>query len=599
MDTFDSIQSPVVRVVSAAIHTKFTSIWREVRVQNAEEIYHWGQIYDRILARTLFNLSQLSRKSEYRTEFNNEIWKVQSIPMDKLVGSMIQSYTRKHGPPQWASTEQEVMMLIRTFDSCCSRPIDAGIPNFGSRSEVDFDKADNVHIAMKFNTEYAFVRRYMRQIVVDPSHKYVIAGEYLELAVSLWDPHESPEKMKTITEFSLVPEIPWLNWDSALGAFVGRVPANFVGERKNKGFPILLDLGIVARSMDPLPQGAKRETKVRANICLWVYEPEEDDGLFGTPSHPRKGKSVFRNCSISTCGINSSHQHTSPVSSANASKSSTITPTMAPIQAKRPRKTHHEDLDETSYDTDLSGSEACFVSNMQSNMIPGLGSCTRLLDSIRAPRQIIPSPTPQKTRRKTLETFNPAVHEDPHAGISYEAQLPSPSEFRLDPTENKENLDKCNKRDCRHLHPDPMLVARYLHETQPESFPNPDGSFYFVPPPTESDSGTVHRQGAASDTSSINGYDHAESITDGFDDHDLSGAMSGRKTRRAGDYDMSHDTSVEWDFLMGRGTEDDSIDLGDIGEVMKMKEEDWCMSSKMSVTTEDTTYQFNRKDLRH
>jgi len=268
---------------------------------------------------------------------------------------------------------------------------------------------------------------------------------------------------------------------------------------------------------------------------------------------------------------------------------------MAPIQAKKPKKARHEDLDETSYDTDLSGSEACFVSNMQSDMIPGLGSCTRLLDSVRAPRMNL---RPQKIRANTM-VFNPEIHEDPHAGLSYETQLPSPSEFHLDPPENK-GSENSNKRDCRHLHLDPHAVARYLQETHPEMFPNQEPSYYVVPPPTESESGTVHRQGGSDTSSILNGYDRAESIIGSFEDIDPSGLVSGRKTRRAGDYDISHDTSIEWDFLMRRGQdEDESVDIGDMGEIMKMKEEDWCISSKMSVATEDTTYQFDRKDLRH
>lgn len=601
MTAFDNIQSPVVRVVSAAVHFKFTSIWRDVRVQNAEEIYHWGQVYDQVLERTLFQLSQRARNSEYQTEMSNDIWKIQSIPLENLVGSMMSSYTRKFGQPQWISSEKDLMMLIRTFDSCSSRPINAFHPSVWPGVEgFDMERSDHVHIAMRFDTEHAVVRRYMRQIVVDPSHKYVNAGSNLELPVSLWDPHQSLAQMKNCTVFSLVPEVPWLNWDSASGSFVGRVPFDLAVQRENKGFPMKLDLGLVARTVDGLPQGVKRETTVRANVCIWVYEPEEDDRLFDTF---RKGQYKSRHCSVSTCGIDGSHQHPSPVSTATVGKTST--PKMAPIQAKKPKKARTPVFDENSYDTDLSGSEACFVSTMQSNMIPGLGSCTRLLDSVRAQ-----SPTksrPRKMRSETVETFNPAIHEDPHAGISHEKELPSPPEFQLDSTEQnkqeKDGVDGGTQRSRRDMPPDPRLFERYLQQ----SLPKADRSYYVVPPPTESDSGTVHRQGANSDTSSIfNGYTDSiagDSTGASIGQNEPSGTMSGRKTRRGGDYDMSDDTSVEWEFLMKRGkeniSEDESVDVGDLTTVMKMKEEDWCMSSKLSVTTEDDTYQFDRKDLRH
>ena len=273
---FADIRSPVFRVTSSAIHATFSMVWREIDIALAQEIWQWGKVFLQIRDRTLFKLSALSRNKDYLTSNSNQIWKSYRYNLQEVVAAMRQLYRKRYGRPSWATSDQDVLLFLNTCDTCVSSdhhpyPHHARHrrrPSTGAGS----DGEKSIEVSLKFGSDIAQVRRFMRQIVVDPSHIYATAGEDFELPLSLWDPHQSFDQLKPYTTFELDPEIPWLHYHAGTQSFVGRVPIKLGSAKGLEQYQ--LELGVVARTVETLPREVERETTIKAKVGIWVLDED-------------------------------------------------------------------------------------------------------------------------------------------------------------------------------------------------------------------------------------------------------------------------------------------------------------------------------------
>lgn len=392
---------------SAATHTKYTAIWRKLNINIAEELFNWGYIYDQLLEEVLFKLSHYARLTVYDTTSTNQVWKLYNTSFKVFSNAMRERYVRRFGPPRWASDEESVVKLIETFDTCCSRNMKSDIDEAcwsGSEKQTQ----GSLEIAIRFHTGYALARRYMRQIKVDPSHIYATAGDDYQLQVGLWDPHQPYHALYPRTSFKLEPDLPWLHWDSALHSFVGKIPAEH-GIRQarsdttsNPSGHYRLEIRIIAITCDPLPMGVVRETIVRATVSIWVLLSEK----IIPPFNILQTQGAYTFCPNSTedsiCDARAETTGSERLSQLNGS----LTCKKIPDAGKQ----YKDFMLDSSFDTDLSGSEACFVSAMQSNFIPHLGSHTRMLRSTR----VMTAAASNNQRLVSTDLANSSLIDDDH-----------------------------------------------------------------------------------------------------------------------------------------------------------------------------------------
>lgn len=269
---FSDIRSPVVRVNSSAVHSNFSVIWRKIEIAFAQEIWQWGNTFDKILDHTLFKLSALSRKQEYITTKSHAVWRIHRYNLKTLVKILRFLYFRQYGNPVWATTEEDVIQFLNTIDTCCSREVrEDAEDDYGVKEDAQVERS--VEVSMKFGADDAQVRRYMRQIVIDPSHIYATAGEEFGIKLTIWDPHQTFEQLKGTTTFALDPEIPWLKYNAKTHTFSGQVPEDLgdhITSESGRLTHYKLELGFIAKITDTLPKGPERETTIRAKVNIWV-----------------------------------------------------------------------------------------------------------------------------------------------------------------------------------------------------------------------------------------------------------------------------------------------------------------------------------------
>jgi hypothetical protein len=255
-------------------------IWEKLDIALAQEIWQWGNVFEQVRDRTLFKLSAISRNRDYMTTKSHEIWKTFRYKLQELVKAMCALYTKQFGKPLWATSDTHIIQFLYTCDTCFSRE---------NTDDNQVIKDDNqiekyVEVAMKFGPDNAQVRRYMRQIIIDPCHIYATAGEDFELHLSLWDPHRTFDELKSTTTFELQPKIPWLHYNAKSHSLIGRVPVTIgvVGGSSH----YQLELGLIAHVVDILPKGVERKITIQAKVNIWVLEEEDNEhtvNLFKTP----------------------------------------------------------------------------------------------------------------------------------------------------------------------------------------------------------------------------------------------------------------------------------------------------------------------------
>ena len=390
----NDVSSPVVRIPSAASQYKFSSVWRDLPVARAQEIFEWEVVYEQTLENALFQLSAVSRQGALNANYTqDEIWKTQKVNQSAFIKNMRQSYEEMFGVPSFAKDDSDIMDLIKTFDTCCSRinqlnPFDENPTTAGSDGML--------HVTMKFGQDHALVRRYMRQIVVDPGHIYAKAGALLMLRADLWDPHQDFQKMAQITTFHLDPAVPWLQWHELTRSFSGVVPTNFgsnidVGNKAGSGY-CRVELNIVATTLDILAGRSGRETLVRAKVSIWV-QSSGLPSMFDAPEDNEPTPAAF---DISQ-GSRATEAFLSKCKREDEDSGASDFAVADSQSKKNDDLERYEDTEYDSYildhsfDTDLSGSEAWLVGEMDECMIPqpgnynGLQSISRRYSNVSRP----------------------------------------------------------------------------------------------------------------------------------------------------------------------------------------------------------------------
>lgn len=249
-------------------------VWREIDIALAQEIWQWGKVFLQVRDRTLFKLSALSRNKDFVTSKSNQVWKSYRYNLQEVIAAMRQLYRKRYGRPSWATSDQDVLLFLNTCDTCVSsdrHPNPHPQPSHRHHCRST-DGEKSIEVSLKFGSDTAQVRRFMRQIVVDPSHIYATAGEDFELPLSLWDPHQSFDQLKPCTTFELDPEIPWLHYHAGSQSFVGRVPVKLGSAGGLDHYQ--LELGIVARTVETLPREVERETTIKAKVGIWVLDED-------------------------------------------------------------------------------------------------------------------------------------------------------------------------------------------------------------------------------------------------------------------------------------------------------------------------------------
>jgi hypothetical protein len=373
----NDINSPVVRIPSAASHSRFSSIWRNLNIAKAQEIFQWEMIYEQTLEKILFQLSAVSRNEVFSPQSECvEVWKVQKLARDNFLSSMRRMYEEQFGAPDWIGTEDDIIGLVRTFDTCCSRA-DQMNPFDRKQKQKASDQSSHLQVSMKFRQEDALVRRYMRQIIIDPGHIYATAGELFMLRADLWDPHHDPHQMNQYTTFRLDPPVPWLEWQEHTQSFCGVVP-EFVERTsgcdgvRRAGY-YRLELNVVAATVDKFSDGVQRETTVRAKVSIWVQN-SSSDSLFDTRSNEGQAFFNISRESRATEKILGS-QPLGGISNRSATATVPYTGSSESNELERYEDTEYDSyILDHSFDTDLSGSEAWLVGEMDECMIPQMGN---------------------------------------------------------------------------------------------------------------------------------------------------------------------------------------------------------------------------------
>ncbi|TGZ79492.1 hypothetical protein EX30DRAFT_109017 [Ascodesmis nigricans] len=455
---FSDILSPVVRANSAAVHTHHTTIWRNLSVKVAQELYNWGQVWDQALEIILFELSRRVRKSGYETRYTHAVWKLYTTSFEIFGDVVWNLYIQRFDQPRWIDSQEKLITLIRTLDTCCSKMNTMDL-DMNCWDEPGYNSPGPLVFAMRFGPRHGQARRYMRQLVVDPSHIYATAGDEYQLHVELWDPHQAPDVFYELTTFTLLPQLPWLRWDPASKSFNGKIPSDLGTISSNGSMSpgtTQFNITIVATTRDPLPNDVIRETIVRATVIIWLQAP-----MRGIPSlGPLQDR--YEQASRSSSPQDYMYHATPDVTRLDihgrfSDKSTVIN--IAPPQESA--KDVYEERD--SFDTDLSGSEARFVRAMQANVIPGLGSHTRMLTN----NAVLSAAKRNYYRARSLSgnSDNISLMHGSEPGIDESANHHYSSDATADDTQSSLRLHRCS-------------------------------SHIFLPPPSETD--TVHRRDSLS-----------------------------------------------------------------------------------------------------